>query len=1028
MKELLFCYGIFPLETAASRTTGAVFNCRKDKELINSFEQQILAEVSGDDSVSYHWEGNSPVDPIHLKLGFFDNLPKDPVTPKTGVRLSDSCTRIWIFFATFVNLQNPSDQYAPSVDRILEKLNFDETKSLVRMQIPQGTFRNVQTVNWDHSKLTIDHYANIYCKIIFHKYFYFAGMYDFTPLSTSSILVHRGRNNQSVLVLANQKKFVMKRPGNGVVSDGSWMFDPTTDVRNRSDYEIEEMQVAFKFMTNKIDFEREVKWRKEFSGNENIAGGLVPILSTFDPNCIDGEVDKKYALDRVDKRFKVLPLHSKSVQGNSDDALDLTKFPYAIVVPFAAGGTLQDVIGHTTMDLRAIKRSAHQMGSVLDDIHAIGLVHGSFSLRNIFSFLDQNGGVAERNLKLGGLTSVTPVDQDMFSLGAITPGGKCLFDSSSMPPEIFMKVNAKELQQYNLYWKVVMELDNVHIPLEFVKPRIDPITNEAYVMKCYCTLDAKSAEALPDLPYNLVQIDQSVDVWAFGIFLFNLVSGGETIFQPNFRTGRLTSMEIVAKWNTDVAESVIAQYVSDLAAQDLLLHILVGGEQRKNMTMKTILAHPFFSPTGLDATVEHLLVEARDERDLIQRVRRKQQESERVIKTDIQPTHLGRLGLRTQLRLTNSATEAFKECFDPAGIFTSSAPFTYMLLPYQLTENQEGRLVPKNKMELDLALRLGRQLLELSKAVGFAACYRETLITRSKKFQTSIESLFMTPNTDPLKIGKAILGTFHLDVNDYFDMATKFVLIVKDEIKNDPNSFIVDPMAPVHKLLSQYASSIAETFTVTNRGYLYLVDEYSCTLALNGNATYPHVFRDHLSDIVYKSLPYMHTCVSSVSCAEEGPRGLLKILSEGSYPNVPESWESAFSGIPIVPIRRRMVAELKILHEVAHSMISSQSPVALNGEAEMQFLGSLYLHIDSARAYGGLRPITDDSGTMWVTEESKEQLIKESAQESKPERVYEIYAREEAEFDKMEGKQRKIAQLEKALRKSQRELERMREI
>ena len=121
-----------------------------------------------------------------------------------------------------------------------------------------------------------------------------------------------------------------------------------------------------------------------------------------------------------------------------------------------------------------------------------------------------------------------------------------------------------------------------------------------------------------------------------------------------------------------------------------------------------------------------------------------------------------------------------------------------------------------------------------------------------------------------------------------------------------------------------------------------------------------------------------------------------------------------------------MVAELKILHEVAHSMINSQSPVALNGEAEMQFLSSLYLHIDSARAYGGLRPITDDSGTMWVTEESKEQLIQESAQESKPERVYEIYAREEAEFDKIEGNQRKIAQLEKALRKSQKELERMR--
>eukprot|EP00979_Chaetoceros_neogracilis_P001588 scaffold275_cov236-Chaetoceros_neogracile.AAC.10 len=43
-------------------------------------------------------------------------------------------------------------------------------------------------------------------------------------------------------------------------------------------------------------------------------------------------------------------------------------------------------------------------------------------------------------------------------------------------------------------------------------------------------------------------------------------------------------------------------------------------------------------------------------------------------------------------------------------------------------------------------------------------------------------------------------------------------------------------------------------------------------------------------------------------------------------------------------------------------MIASTSRIALNKEAEMQFPSSLYLHIDSACSYAGLHPITDGAG------------------------------------------------------------------
>lgn len=198
---------------------------------------------------------------------------------------------------------------------------------------------------------------------------------------------------------------------------------------------------------------------------------------------------------------------------------------------------------------------------------------------------------------------------------------------------------------------------------------------------------------------------------------------------------------------------------------------------------------------------------------------------------------------------------------------------------------------------------------------------------------------------------------------------------MKEDIKKDRKKFVEDPLAPVIRIVSHYASSIAETFTVTNRAFLYLVDEFVSTVPLDSikGEKYPHLFRDHLKDIVYKSLPYMHACVSSAICAESGPEA--KLISEGAYPDMPESWIDAFRGIAVMPIRRRMVAEIQILHQVSHLLITPESPIALNGEAEMQFLSSIFLHIDSGRTFGGLCQVTDESGVMWVSdEESKREL------------------------------------------------------
>jgi hypothetical protein len=252
-------------------------------------------------------------------------------------------------------------------------------------------------------------------------------------------------------------------------------------------------------------------------------------------------------------------------------------------------------------------------------------------------------------------------------------------------------------------------------------------------------------------------------------------------------------------------------------------------------------------------------------------------------------------------------------------------------------------------------------------------------------------------------------------------------MAIREKVANDSLSFSENPYGSALDFITSYIAAIASTFSTTNKAYLYLVDEFSCIPAIQkGKKQYPHVFSDNVSDVVCKCLPYMHTCVSSALSSGEGILGLVKLIFEGAYPNLPSTWEGAFQGLPTLPRRRRMVMEAKILHEAAHSMIPDDSPLALNGEPELNFLNSLFVHIDSDRGFGGLRPITDSFSTMWVSSENMNILLRESEQESQPDRIIQSYINDMAEVNVIREKEERIVELEKALSKLTKEAEKLR--
>ena len=510
-------------------------------------------------------------------------------------------------------------------------------------------------------------------------------------------------------------------------------------------------------------------------------------------------------------------------------------------------------------------------------------MHGTFGVQNILSFPRQSNGLWSREWKLTGMSSLTPISQTSVPLGAIYPNGRCSYESRVLPPEMFKKIDPLEQTFYNNYWNAVFELANVNISKELINPRVDPNTGDVYVVKCYCHLDETTKRSLPPLPYDLVEPSTSVDLWAFGISLFTLITGGEMFFRSNIRTGTLSNIELTAKWNHDMAATIIQQYVPSHVAQDLLLFLLSTAEERQAIDMNTVMHHPYFisDEALLPPEVTKALAEVRDERSAGVKLRKSKTESDtRAKEIKNETTSLSRLSIRNHLLLVNSTTEVIREAFDPKSTFSADVPYCYIVLPYKLAKNKAGKLTPTSMTDVELSERLGKQLLELCKATCFASCLREFYTNATKESLEIIHHWSSNLEKYPIQTAEEILKTFHLDPDYFLDLASKFVAIVRTDNQN----FLKNPTSSAMKLVRKYVVPIAQIFSVNGKAYLYPVDEiYGMPIVESSKGRkYPHTFRDCVADVVYKSLPYMVSCITRMMSESGKVESLVKLIFEGA--------------------------------------------------------------------------------------------------------------------------------------------------
>jgi hypothetical protein len=206
-----------------------------------------------------------------------------------------------------------------------------------------------------HNTSSIRDCASVHTKAAFHVHYHFAGSYKFPNSSDgSSIVIHRGRGGDSILVHATQHIFTINE-----------------SLGEESSYEILERDVCFKFMSNEAVYQRETNWRREIVDRDT-TNTVVPLLEDFNLSTCNRLGDKLYKADCVDERYRMLPLRRNQISNEVQEWLDMTNYPFATVFPFSFDGNLRDMISRESMDDSTCRHIAQDMARLLGHIHKKG--------------------------------------------------------------------------------------------------------------------------------------------------------------------------------------------------------------------------------------------------------------------------------------------------------------------------------------------------------------------------------------------------------------------------------------------------------------------------------------------------------------------------------------------------------------------------------------------------------------------------------------------------------------------------------
>ncbi|RHY83342.1 hypothetical protein DYB35_010334, partial [Aphanomyces astaci] len=324
-----------------------------------------------------------------------------------------------------------------------------------------------------------------------------------------------------------------------------------------------QLHVALKFMKHEDSYRREISRRRHVH-----AKYILPLLPSF-------------ALHDDDVASPTTTSHhvTCSSVGNGQ-TLSLADYPHVVAMP-AGDRTLHDILVKERPGRGDIQAMLLNVAQCLAHLHGCGIVHGDVKALNVLRVHHQ--------LKLIDLDAANPVGE-FFQRSTCTSG--------ILPPEMFVHLDTTTAmrQHYDAYCRQAGDATGAAAMWRQHRPR------SAYVVRLDPVTDSQPSQPnnSVELPYALIPMSPSMDIWAFGCLVYLLVTGLHLVPTDIHLNIPAEYMAVAATW-TDLALDVkLEANVDDIAARDLLRRLL-RVDPAHRISMAAALEHPYFTAQTCDS-------------------------------------------------------------------------------------------------------------------------------------------------------------------------------------------------------------------------------------------------------------------------------------------------------------------------------------------------------------------------------------------------------------------------------------------
>ena len=775
-------------------------------------------------------------------------------------QLSPVCERLWCFFVAYNDHKCPEDNYLKQVQSILEGLEFDIVEKLIDLALPEYANEFMKSGR-SPTGLTLRDIASPKVKALFEGYYYFVGRFEFSS-NIDGILLHRSPDNDTVYIRASEHILGTteyqppKTYDPGMAEESIW--NTGEMVRDEDGYLASQFRdttrpVYIKFTKDESTYNCEVRSRSKIGMKEGdtTLNHILPLVGHF-----DASIDGRYKLDTADERFRILQLYG-------GESICLSDYPFALVYPYTNEGDLHDYFFHQGLQEESeIADIGLQVAKALKLMHEKSLIHGNISMRCVNMLpVDSEIQNPKRNWAISNFSG-----SKAGFMGAIAPNGSALFQTGLLAPEMFTKISQAEIQMYKDYWEKVEENFDIELDRIVKEPFVDITTGCSYVVRCHYVLgnEEKNENELLRLPYELMRARETADLWCLGILLYTLCSGGRQLFPVNLKSGHILDHQDIVKWDIDLAKTKIFENVNSPLAQDLLLQLLSPLEERMNVTMDSIISHPFFFPGIQSQTSQKIIEQRNSECAAHMRSRMKMIATNRETNWLASRTvnvNCWNFDVLTTIRFSSS--EIIRKLIGQS----NSIPSSFILLPYKLSsKNKKAKLSPTTKKDVERAERMGILLLRLAKTLAFGSL---------------VEEVIEKPRSGHKLDARLLLESVQIPSNGYKDLKEEFYRVAADHIE----SFRADPRTVIAKLVERRYQEIRNIFREARKGFLYLVDEQvGVPLVGHEHAPYPlELPESAVESTLSKILPFMHACSIVMRSKSGGIAGIVRLIFEAAF-------------------------------------------------------------------------------------------------------------------------------------------------